>query len=113
MRTLELHPLLNPAAYVSAAVVGESLEVWPSAAHEDGAWLTLCGPGSTEPFQAIVRAVDPHLDVDVTGTDAHWSARVVRRDEAAPEADAVAVTRFSTGAAFEFQSRRSIPITPV
>ena len=112
LRTLELHPLLNPAAYVGA-VVGESVVVEEGPAHQDDGWLALCGPGSIEPLQAIVRAVDPHLDAEVTGTDARWSARVVRRDEAAPEADAVAVTRFSTGAAFEFRPRRSIPITPV
>jgi hypothetical protein len=37
----------------------------------------------------------------------------VTADEPSPEAEEVAVTRFSTGAAFEFGSRRSIPITPV
>ncbi|MFC6344528.1 hypothetical protein ACFP8W_21275, partial [Nocardioides hankookensis] len=37
LRTLELHPLLNPAAYVEASVDGGSLTVRPSDATADGA----------------------------------------------------------------------------
>ena len=112
LSTLELHPLLNPAAYVEASV-SDDLRVRPSAAHEDGSWITLCGPGSPAPLQAAVRAVDPYLDVEVLGTDQDWTATVVRRDSAGPVAEEVAVTRISTGASFVFQPRRSIPITPV
>lgn len=111
LRVLTLHPLLNPAAYV-VAEIGERLTVGPSPAHEDGAWISLCGPDDVAPLQAVVRAVDPHLDVEVTGTDTAWTAHVVRRAEPAREADAVAVARFSTGAGFVFEQRRSIPITP-
>src|SRR6478736_2622244 len=64
MRVLELHPLLNPVAYVDAAVDGFTLAVEPSAATEDGAWIALCGPAGTTPLQAIVQAVDPHFDVE-------------------------------------------------
>jgi hypothetical protein len=60
-----------------------------------------------------VRAVDPRLDVEVTGSDTDWVATLVPREDAAPEAEEVAVTRFSTGAAFAFEPRRSLPITPV
>jgi hypothetical protein len=112
LRVLELHPLLNPMAYVPATIDG-SVAVTPGPAHEDGAWISLVGPGRATPLQAAVRGVDPHLDVEVTGTDDEWTARVVRRDEAAAEAGEVAVTRFSSGVAFEFGPRRSIPITPV
>jgi len=112
LRVLELHPLLNPAAYVDATVA-DALEVRPSAAHEDGAWISLCGPGAVAPLQAAVRGVDPCLDVEVSGTGATWTARVVRRDEPAPVADEVAVTRISTGAGFRFAPRQSLPITPV
>ena len=112
LRTLDLHPLLNPAAYVDATV-SDALHVRPSAAHEDRGWITLCGPTSISPLQAAVRAVDPHLDVEVSGTDRAWTATVVRRDEPAPVADEVKVTRISTGANFTFEPRRSIPITPV
>ncbi|GAA1141959.1 hypothetical protein [Nocardioides aquiterrae] len=113
LRTLELHPLLNPAAYVDARVAGDALTVRPSPAWEDAAWITLCGPGRERPLQAILRAVDPHLDVEVTGSPERWTATVVRRDQPAPEAEEVAVTRFSTGSSFAFEPRRSLPITPV
>ncbi len=109
MRLLSLHPLVNPAAYVSF----DDGTVRPSPAHEDGAWISLCGPTETRPLQAVVRALDPHLDVEVSGTDTEWSLHVVRREEAAPLAEEVAVTRMSTGAGFGFEPRRSLPLTPV
>lgn len=113
LRVLALHPLLNPAAYVPASVSGGSVQVTPGPAHEDGSWISLVGPGRLGPLQAAVRAVDPHLDVEVTGTDTQWDVTVVRRPDAAPEAGEVAVTRFSSGAAFTFEPRRALPITPV
>ncbi|QIG43053.1 hypothetical protein G5V58_10035 [Nocardioides anomalus] len=113
LATLALHPLLNPAAYVVTSSGPDSLTVTASPAHEDGGWLSLCGPGRTRPLQAALRAVDPHLDVSVEGTDTDWTATVVRRDQPAPVAEEVAVTRFSTGAGFAFEPRRSLPITPV
>jgi hypothetical protein len=111
--TLALHPLLNPAAYVDAVLGDSSVSVRPGAAHEDGGWITLCGPSRLRPLQAAVRAVDPHLDVEVTGDDTEWTATVVRRDEPAPDFDEVAVTRVSTGSTFAFEPRRSLPITPI
>ncbi len=113
LRTLELHPLLNPAAYVAAHIEDDTLAVTHGAAHEDGAWISLCGPGAARPLEASVRAVDPMLDVEVTGSASDWWARLLPREDAAPEAEEVSVTRFSTGAAFEFEPRRSLPITPV
>jgi hypothetical protein len=113
LETLALHPLLNPAAYVAASVDDSAVTVWTGAAHEDGGWITVCGPGSVRPLQAAVRGVDPHLDVEVTGTDDAWTATVVRRGEPAADFDEVAVTRISTGVGFEFEPRRSLPITPV
>ena len=56
-----------------------------SPAHEDGAWVSLVGPAENRPLQAIVAAVDPHLDVEVTGTDTDWTARVIETDTAAKE----------------------------
>src|SRR6478736_1779399 len=110
LRALELHPLLNPSAYVAASVDGYSLSVEASDATADGAWIALCGPQETRPLQAAVRAIDPHFDLDVAGDAGAWTATLVRRDEAAPESGEVAVTRFSTGASFEFEPRKSIPI---
>jgi hypothetical protein len=101
-RVLALHPLFNPVAYVATA---------DSPAHLDGAWISLVGPSEIRPLQAIVQAIDPHLDVVVSGSP--WAVEVVVRDEAAEQQGEVAVTRFSTGAAFTFEPRRSLPITPV
>ena len=112
-RALALHPLLNPAAYVDAGIDGATVAVRPSPAHEDGAWISLCGPGWTDALQAVVRAVDPHLGVEVTGDGPGWRLTVVRREEPAPESGEVAVVRFSTGAGFAFEPRRPLPITPV
>lgn len=112
LRVLELHPLLNPAAYVQATVA-DTVTVTPSPAHADGAWIALCGPHELRPLQAVVRAVDPHLDVELTGTPQEWTARLVRCPEPAKEFDEVAVTKVSTGSSFTFQPRRSLPITPV
>ena len=113
LRVLSLHPLLNPAAYVAATVGEHGLTVTPSAATEDGGWITLCGPHQTRPLQAVVQAIDPRLDVEVAGSDENWSLVVVRRESPAPELEEVAVTGFSTGVTFEFEERRSLPITPV
>lgn len=115
VRLFAVHPLLNPAGYVDASLDEATLVVRPSPAHEDQAWISLCGPGWTAALQAVVRAVDAHLDVEVSPLPegGGWLGRVVRRTEPAPEADEVAVTRFSTGATFAFQPRRSLPITPV
>ncbi len=113
LRTLELHPLLNPAAYVEATVEDGTLAVTESPAHEDGAWISLVGPDSLRPLQAAVQAVDPTLDVEVVGTRTGWTATLVDRVGPAVVFDEVAVTRFSSGTTFAFQPRRSIPITPV
>jgi hypothetical protein len=113
MRVLGLHPLLNPTTYVGVRLGEQGLSVGPSPATEDGGWITRCGPDQTRPLRAIVQAVDPHLDVEVAGTADEWSLVVVRRASPAPELEEVAVTGFSTGVTFEFEERRSLPITPV
>ena len=94
LRTLELHPLLNPAAYVDATVGSGTLAVGHGPAHVDGAWISLVGPESVRPLQAIVRAVDPTLDVQVVGTETGWKATLVDRVEPAEQLGEVAVTRF-------------------
>ena len=113
LRTLELHPLLNPANYVVASRDSDSITVQRGPAHDDGAWISLCGPDSTAPLQAVVRAVDPRLDVVVDGSADSWTARVITVEQPASEFDEVAVTRISSGSTFAFQPRKSIPITPV
>lgn len=113
VRVLELHPLFNPAAYVDAEFGPDTVSVRRSPAHEDDAWVALTGPAETRPLQAIVAAVDPHLSVEVVGSDSEWTARVVETEHAAKEFGEVAVVRFSGGAEFVFEPRKSLPLTVV
>jgi len=113
VHVLKLHPLLNPSVYVDAAFGDGTVSVVRSAAHEDEAWIAHTGPASQRPLQAAVQGVSPYFDVEVSGTADDWTAQVVRRDEPAKELDEVAVTRFSRGAGFAFEPRRSLPLTVV
>jgi hypothetical protein len=108
---LRLHPLLNPAGYVIAEIDDGRLQVHPAPAHDDGAWISLCSPASTEPLQAIATAVDPRLVVRITGSDTDWTAEFERTDSPAKDSPEVQVTKFSLGATFEFEPRRSLPLT--
>ncbi|GAA3834651.1 hypothetical protein [Nocardioides panacisoli] len=115
VRLLAVHPLLNPAAYVDASFADGTVVVRPGPAHEDDAWISLCGPDWTAALQAAVRGLDPRLDVELTGLGGgeEWRLLAVLRDEPAPEAEEVVVTKFSSGTGFSFEPRRSLPITPV
>ena len=118
LRVLQLHPMLNPAAYVAVRPIENGLVVSRSPGHDDGGWPALYGPGSLRPLQAAVRAVDPHLDVVLDGDDTDWELQLVTGKTpsgAGPfaEFEEVTITRISTGAQFQFQPRRSLPITPV
>ena len=113
-RVLALHPLLNPAGYVRAEIGGGRLHVSASPAHDDGAWIALCSPGSAEssaPVQAIATAVDPHLVARLTCTGTDWTAEFEHSDTALPECVEVQITKVSRGANFEFQPRRSLPLS--
>jgi hypothetical protein len=113
LRVLELHPLVNPAAYVSVDIGSEFLHVRRSPAYEDGAWISLVSPVADKPLQAIVNAVDPYLRAEVTGTASDWTVRVIATDSPAKELGEVAVTRFSGGASWVFENRKSLPLTVV
>jgi hypothetical protein len=110
---LRLHPLLNPAGYVVAEIAEGRLEVHPSPAHDDGAWISLCTPASTGPLQAIATAVDPHIAVRLVGSDTDWIAEFEQTSTAMKVSPEVEVTKFSLGATFEFEPRRSLPLTVV
>ena len=110
---LRLHPLLNPSGYVVADIAEGRLQVRASPAHDDAAWVSLCSPASTGPLQAIATAVDPHIAVRLVGTDVAWTAEFEQTDTAAKVSPEVEVTKFSLGATFEFQPRRSLPLTVV
>ena len=111
IRALELHPMLNPAAYVDAEFGPALLHVRRSPAHEDGAWISLVTPDELRPLQAAVRAVDAHLNVQVSGAREDWTARVVETDTEAKEFSEVAVVRVSGGSSWEFEDRKSLPLT--
>ncbi len=110
---LELHPLLNPAGYVLADAGGDRLVVHRSPAHDDGAWISLCSPESVQTLQAIATAVDPHVEVGVSGTDTDWTAEFVETDSVVAEPPEVSVTKVSGGSSFKFQPRRSLPLSVV
>jgi hypothetical protein len=112
LEVLELHPLLNPAGYV-AAETANPLIVHRSPAHHDGSWISLCSPESVQPLRAIAMAVDPRIDVRVSGTRTDWMAELVETDTAAGELPEVSVVKVSGGASFQFQPRRSLPLTVV
>ncbi|MCB0928573.1 MAG: hypothetical protein KDB70_11780 [Mycobacterium sp.] len=111
--TLELHPLVNPSGYVDAEFSSGAMRVRRSAAHDDGTWIDLCGPGRTEALQAITTAVDPGLTAVVTGNDADWTMTLAPAEHPHTESGEVAVTKFSGGSDFVFQPRRSLPLTVV
>ncbi len=113
MRVLKLHPLLNPAGYVVAEMAENRLVVHRSPAHDDGAWISLCSPGSAQPLQAIATAVDPHIEVRITGTNTDWTAELVELDTPADELPEVSVAKVSGGSTFQFEPRRSLPLTVV
>jgi hypothetical protein len=111
MRMLELHPIFNPPSYVTAEFGPDTVHVRRAPAHEDGAWVSLISPAETRPLQAAVAAVDPHLDVEVVGTDTEWTARVIETATAAKELPEVSVAKVSGGATFVFEHRKSLPLT--
>ncbi len=113
LRVLELHPLMNPAGYVDAEFEGGRLHVHRSTAHDDGAWISLCTPGSTKPLQAIATAIDPYIRVGISGTDTDWTLELITSDESSKESSEVEVIKFSGGSTFEFESRKSLPLTVV
>ena len=113
MRVLELHPLLNPAGYVVAETEANRVVVHASPAHDDSAWISLCSPESVQPLQAIASAVNPRLAVEVCGTNTDWTAEMVETDTPAAELPEVSVAKLSRGSSFQFEPRRSLPLTVV
>jgi hypothetical protein len=112
-KVLELHPLFNPAGYVVAEVEGGRLHVHPSPSHSDASWVSLCSPACPGPLQAIATAVDPHIAVRISGSSDDWTAEFEMTDTAAKDPPEVEVTKFSQGVTFEFEERRSLPLTVV
>jgi hypothetical protein len=103
--------MLNPAVYVDAEFGPDVVHVRRSPAHEDGAWVSLVRSDERRPLQAIVAAVDKHLDVEVAGGPEDWTARVVETATEAKEFSEVSVVKVSGGASWEFEERKSLPLT--
>lgn len=112
LRVFELHPLFNPLGYVDAEISGQ-LHVHQSPAHDDAAWISLCSPDSVQPLQAIATAVDPHIEVRIAGRNSDWSAELSETDTPTTELPEVSVAKVSGGSTFQFQPRRSLPLTVV
>jgi hypothetical protein len=115
---LALHPAFQPCGYVDLQVGHDAGAVVVhlsrrSLAHRDGAWVSLLDADHLEPLEAILHAVDPswHAEVQVADEDA-FAFRVVR-GEPTEESPDVGLVRFSKGAAFELEERRSLPLTVV
>lgn len=113
VRTLELHPMFNPVSYVFAEFGPDTVHVQRSPAHEDGAWVSLVSAVETRPLRAAVAAIDPHLDVEVSGAESDWTARIFETGTAAKELPEVSVAKVSGGATFVFEPRKSLPLTVV
>lgn len=112
LRVFELHPLFNPSGYIDADIE-DRLRVHRSPAHDDAAWISLCSPESVQPLQAIATAVDTHIDVRLTGSSTEWTAELAETETAATELPEVSVAKVSRGSTFQFQPRRSLPLTVV
>jgi len=112
LRVFELHPLFNPLGYVNAETSGQ-LRVHRSPAHDDAAWISLCSPESTQPLQAIATAVDPKIEVKVNGNSTDWAVELAETDTATTELPEVSIAKVSGGSTFQFQPRRSLPLTVV
>ncbi|MFR9773552.1 hypothetical protein [Nocardia sp. SC052] len=117
---LRLHPALNPLPYTGIEIVpaGDTVTVtFPAAsgAHTDGTWPSMLDPEHLQPLNALVRGVNPRFSAEVlTAGEDGWHAAITLGDTPFREATEVALTRFSTGAAFTFTDRGiPLPLTVV
>ncbi|MFE3053033.1 hypothetical protein [Nocardia sp. NPDC059239] len=118
-KVLRLHPAFNPAAYVDIEVATETtggeqlveLRIGRGCgAIDDGAWPALLDPEHLAPLDALVRGVDPRFHTRVRSVDeCGLTLEIGCADLPYREADEVAITRFSSGAAFTFTDR-GIPL---
>ncbi|MBF6248562.1 hypothetical protein IU471_34225, partial [Nocardia elegans] len=116
---LRVHPALNPLPYTGIEIeeAGERVRLHiprASGAQTDGTWPALLTAGQLQPLDALARAVDPRYVATGEDTADGLSVEFTLADRPFREASEVAVTRFSTGAAFEFTDRGiPLPLTVV
>ena len=114
LRMLELHPLFNPAAYVSADVRTGHRACAPLAGPR-GRGLDLAGrrPSRTARCRRSSPPSTRTCDVEVTGTDTDWTAQVIETDTAAKELPEVSVVQVQRRRDVVFEPRKSLPLTVV
>ncbi|WP_433564160.1 hypothetical protein ACQP1O_01565 [Nocardia sp. CA-151230] len=121
-KVLRLHPAFNPAAYVDIEVATETtggerlveLRIGRGCgAIDDGAWPALLDPEHLAPIDALVRGVNPRFHTRVRSVDeCGLTLEIGCAELPYREADEVAITRFSSGAAFTFADRGTpLPLT--
>ncbi|NMN97069.1 hypothetical protein [Antrihabitans stalactiti] len=107
---LELHPALNPRAYVAVSIEKSSVLTLrigrDCGAFTDGTWPTMISGEDLAPLNALVRGVNPQFDTRVAQSDSSGTTfEIALADKPFREAVEVAITRFSTGADFSFVDR--------
>ncbi|MEV6772583.1 hypothetical protein AB0N05_28495 [Nocardia sp. NPDC051030] len=119
VQVLRVHPVFNPAAYLDIQVsIDADGPVRIRIARDcgaiaDGAWAALLDPDHLDPLNALVRGVNPCFYTRVRAAD-HDAVTFEIALAAMPfqEVPEVAITRFSTGAAFAFTDRGvPLPLT--
>lgn len=117
---LRLHPAWNPLSYTGIRVVQTEDSVrlaFPrdSGAQSDGAWPALIDAEHLAPVDAMVRGVNPRFTTHaVDSGDDELTVEITCADHPFRESSEVALTRFSTGAAFAFTDRGiPLPLTVV
>jgi hypothetical protein len=103
---LKVHPAFHPRSYIDVVIDGTTVTLndCPAIGDRPGrSWADILADGGTEPLDAMVHAVDPRAHFVKTARNS-WTVEIDPEPRRA--AKEVAVTRYSTGAAFAFQERR-------
>lgn len=107
---LAIHPTFQPHGYTGVTVENGVVRVpRDSPAVRDGGWYADVRTVLPAVVEAAVHPLNASLHAVVTETDAALEIRLVP-GEPRTEADEVALVRFSQGAAFAFEPRRSLPL---
>ncbi len=113
-QVIALHPAFLPKSYIDLRVESDSatkltISLHPCSALEEVGndnWISLLANGGDESLQSIAFAVNPTFRFAAVrprmGAVARWELVVDESAAGRVEAKEVALTRFSTGAAFEF-----------
>lgn len=117
---LRLHPAWNPLGYTGVSVIETEGNVQltisrDSGAESDGCWPAMVDADHLAPIDAMARAVNPRFAArTVDATDRALIVEIARAAAPFRESTEVALTRFSTGAAFAFTDRGiPLPLTVV